>query len=171
MTRKHVSGAALVFAIAMVRAASAEPLADIDLHVIRYDKKQEIAIAVVDSIWRLSETKPSADSTYTVTCPITGTSDQWYLRLQRGDTIQVNFSQKRLSIPSTGIQRTCNCVGKPKAKPRPHILRAIFFTSVGPKDSIKVPGRFGPQKIGFRLRISWDTEFTLAAPDPPRRSL
>jgi hypothetical protein len=171
MTRTLASCAALALAIVVARTASAEPLADIDVHVIRYDKKQEIAIAVVDSIWRLSETKSSADSTYTVTCPITGTTDQWYLRVQRGDTIQVNFSQKRLSIPSTGIPRTCNCVGKPRAKPRLHALRAMFSTSVGLKDSIKVPGRFGPKKIGFRLRISWDTEFTLAAPDPPRRSL
>ena len=157
----------IVSGLALGRAAHAEPLADLDVHVIRYDSKQEIAIAVVDSIWRLSES-PSSDSLYTVSCPITGTTDQWFLKLKRGDTIQVDFSQKHLRIPSTGIPRQCDCVGKPKAKPRPHVLRAIFSTKAGLKDSIKVPGLLGPQKIGFRLRISWTDQFTWTVADGPQ---
>jgi hypothetical protein len=149
----------LALLLAAAPPIAAESLAEMQMHVVQVDRHEEVAYAVVDSIWdaesrvNLTRTGLSAD------CMLPG-EQSWFARIRRGDTLRFKLVRQggfRLSVPSTGWPMRCRCPSG--ARTRAAVLQGAFVRPTGLDDSFRLRGFFGPRKhAGFRLRVTWKSE-------------
>jgi hypothetical protein len=159
----------LVLGIATPMLANADPIAELYVHVKHTVQRDEMAIAVVDSIFALDTGSRRLQPALNASCEGIHDHNDWSLRVKTGDSLVFALVKQgglRLAIPEKGLDIPCHCqCSKPNKSAQ---LHALFVTPSGLQSKLKSHGMFvksWPKAI--HVKVGWGDDLAEGPAEHP----